>query len=207
VNADVDVPELRARTLRFGDGATTVDAAEVRLAGRFNLDNAEAAAVVCLARGIDPEAVRTALRDFPGVPHRFETVAEIDGVRYVNDSKATNPSAAAAALRSFEGGVHAILGGSRKGGSFDGLPVDSVCTAYLIGEAAEAIAGALAGTGVEVVRSGDLERAVAEASRRAQPGDTVLLAPACASFDQYRDYEERGEHFRALVRALAEERR
>jgi UDP-N-acetylmuramoylalanine--D-glutamate ligase len=99
--------------------------------------------------------------------------------------------------------VHAILGGSLKGVSFAGLPTGSIRTAYLIGEAADSIAEALAGTGVELVRSGDLEHAVADASQRARPGDVVLLAPACASFDRYRDYEERGEHFKALVRSLS----
>ena len=147
-------------------------------------------------------AIGRTLRNFRGVAHRFETVAEIGGVTYVNDSKATNPSAAAAAISSFDSGVHAILGGSLKGGSFAALPTGSMRAAYLIGEAACSIAEALAGTGVELVRSGDLEHAVADASQRARPGETVLLAPACASFDQYRDFEERGEHFKALVRRL-----
>jgi UDP-N-acetylmuramoylalanine--D-glutamate ligase len=204
VNAALDLPRLAARTVRF---AAEPPIGDVALAGRFNRENAAAAATVCLERGIDPAAVEAGLREFKGVAHRFETGAEIGGVTYVNDSKATNPSAAAAALRSFDAGVHAILGGSLKGGSFGGLPTASIRTAYLVGDAADQIATALAGGGVELVRSGDLEHAVAEASRRAQPGDVVLLAPACASFDQYRDYAERGEHFRALVRRIAEERR
>jgi UDP-N-acetylmuramoylalanine--D-glutamate ligase len=202
VNAALDLPALAARTVRFGPEPPV---GEVRLAGRFNRENAAAAATVCLERGIDRTAVITALREFEGVPHRFETVAEIGGVTYVNDSKATNPSAAAAALRSFDGGVHAILGGSLKGGSFAELPADSIRTAYVIGDAADQIAAALGDTGVELVRSGDLEHAVAEAVRRARPGEVVLLAPACASFDQYRDYADRGEHFKQLVRALAGE--
>ena len=191
VGPDVDVPELAVRT--------------VRLRARRHELNAEAAAAVCRERGIDPAAIERALGEFAGLEHRMEHVADVDRVEYVNDSKATNVSAAAAALESFEGGVHAILGGSLKGGGFTGLApaVAAHCTAaYLIGEAADRLAADLGQTGVELVRSGDLEHAVQEAHRRARPGDVVLLAPACASFDQYRDFEERGEHFRALVQAL-----
>ena len=200
VAPDIDMPPLPVSTVRF------VESEDIALAGRHNRVNAGAAIAVALARGLDPLAIGRALRDFRGVAHRFETVAEIDGVTYINDSKATNPSAAAAAIGTFDSGVHAILGGSLKGGAFTGLATGSIRTAYLIGEAAGAIAEALAGTGVEIVRSGDLEHAVAEASRRARPGEVVLLAPACASFDQYRDFEERGEHFKALVRRLEEPR-
>jgi UDP-N-acetylmuramoylalanine--D-glutamate ligase len=167
-----------------------------------------AAAAATLSRGLEAAAVRGALLEFRGLEHRLEEVAEIAGVLYVNDSKATNPAAAEAALRAFGAGVHAILGGSSKGGSFESLaPAVADCCerCYLIGEAAEAIASALRPTGVELLECGDLERAVAEASRRARPGETVLLAPACASFDQYRDFEHRGEHFRALVERLATE--
>ncbi len=196
VAPDIDMPPLPVRTVRFADEE------DIALAGRHNQANAGAAVAVALERGLDPDAVRTALRDFRGVPHRFETVAKIAGVTYVNDSKATNPSAAAAAINSFDGGVHVILGGSLKGGSFEELPTGPLRAAYLIGEAAAQLAEDLADTGVELVRCGDLERAEIEASKRAQPGEVVLLAPACASFDQYRDYEERGEHFKELVHRL-----
>jgi UDP-N-acetylmuramoylalanine--D-glutamate ligase len=158
--------------------------------------------------GIDRGAIREALRTFEGVPHRLERVGEGNGVLYVNDSKATNVAAAAAALESFDAGVRAILGGSLKGGDFTGLagPVAARCVAcYLIGEAAEALERDLEPVrreGVELHRSGDLASAVREASAAAAEGEVVLLAPACASFDAYRDYEERGEHFRALVREL-----
>jgi UDP-N-acetylmuramoylalanine--D-glutamate ligase len=183
-----------------------IDVSEVRLRGRHNLDNAMAAAAVCLARGLSPEAVRSTLREFAAGPHRMEQVAETGGVTYVNDSKATNAAAAVAAIESFASGVHVILGGSRKGAGFGGL-ADAVAArcagCYLIGEAAhELLEVDLVGTGVPLEMCGDLERAVARAAERAKPGEVVLLAPACASFDQYRDYEERGEHFRALVRAL-----
>jgi UDP-N-acetylmuramoylalanine--D-glutamate ligase len=187
-------------------GTPFMSVSEVRLRGPHNLENAMAAAATTLARGVDASAVAAALRDFAGIPHRLEEVAEIDGVLYVNDSKATNVSAAAAALRSFEGGVHAILGGSLKGGDFEALAADVAVRCrrcYLIGEAQQRLQEDLEGTGVELVRSGDLERAVAEASGSARSGEVVLLAPACASFDQYRDYEQRGEHFRSLVHGLA----
>jgi UDP-N-acetylmuramoylalanine--D-glutamate ligase len=167
-----------------------------------------AAAAAGRAMGIDRDAIREALRTFPGVPHRLERVAEADGVLYVNDSKATNVAAAAAAIRSFDGGVHAILGGSVKGGDFAGLvdPVRERCVAcYLIGEAAGALERDLepvGASGIAIHRSGDLPRAVRDASAAATAGQVVLLAPACASFDAYRDFEERGEHFRALVGEL-----
>jgi UDP-N-acetylmuramoylalanine--D-glutamate ligase len=186
-------------------GSTVMSVSDVRLRGPHNLENAMAAATAALARGVEQEAVAEALRDFGGVPHRLEEVEEIDGVLYVNDSKATNVSAAAAALRSFDGGVHAILGGSLKGGDFAGLAGDVAehCRrCYLIGEAQERLEHDLQRAGVDLVPCGDLDHAVAEASRSARSGETVLLAPACASFDQYRDYEQRGEHFRSLVRAL-----
>jgi UDP-N-acetylmuramoylalanine--D-glutamate ligase len=186
-------------------GQELVDVSELKLPGVHNLQNTMAAAAAALASGIDPGPVRAALRDFRGIPHRLEQVAEIGGVSYVNDSKATNPAAAIAGIEAFEGGVHAILGGSAKGADFASLApavLERCAACYLIGEAAERLAQELAGTGVELIDCGDLERAVAEAARHAKPGDTVLLSPACASFDQYRDFEERGEHFRSLVEAL-----
>jgi UDP-N-acetylmuramoylalanine--D-glutamate ligase len=204
VGEGLGLPELAARTVHFGEG-DLLEPDDVRLRGPHNLANATAAATVCLERGLDAQAVRAALRDFPGIEHRMEHVADIGGVEYVNDSKATNVVAAAAALRSFPGGVHVILGGSLKGGDFTELApvVAGHCRGvYLIGEAAAQLAEDLADTGVELVRCGDLERAEIEASKRAQPGEVVLLAPACASFDQYRDYEERGAHFKELVHRL-----
>jgi len=217
-----ELPGTDVRTIRFGTaadcemrleakrlvwrGRPLIGAADVRLRGRFNLFNAMAAAAVCLERGIDPEPVATALREFAGLPHRLEHVAGIEGVEYINDSKATNPGAAIAALEAVGDGAHLILGGSLKGDNFEQLAgqVGGYCRAcYLIGEAEGQLAEDLADAGVELVRCGDLERALREASRRAKPGEVVLLSPACASFDQYRDFEERGEHFRALVRSLA----
>ena len=175
---------------------------EIRLRGPHNRRNAMAAASVALARGVDPEAVRAGLRTFTGVAHRLEEVAERDGVLWVNDSKATNVASTLVALESFPGGVHLIAGGQGKGGSYDALraPVAERCVAvYLIGQAAPDLARALEGAGPPVHRCGDLEHAVAHARREAAPDEVILLSPAATSYDQYPDFEARGEHFRALA--------
>ena len=174
--------------------------AEIGLRGVHNVENAMAAAAVTLARGIDPKAVRAALAGFPGVAHRLEEVARVDGVLYVDDSKATNVASAVVGIRSFPGGVHAILGGRGKGEDYAPLAaaVAERCrAAYLIGEEAGRLGAALAG--IPVHECVELERAVAAARAAARPGDVVLLSPACASYDQYRSFEERGDHFKALV--------
>lgn len=183
-------------------------AGEVRLRGRHNLENAMAAAAVCLARGLDPELVRAGLRSFAGVPHRLEEVANRDGVLFVNDSKATNVASTLVALEAMASAglpVHLILGGLGKGQGFAALRarVERSCRAvYLIGEDAPAIAGALEGMSVPVRECAELERAVAEAGRAAAVGEAVLLSPGCASFDQFADFEARGECFRELVLGL-----
>ena len=191
------------RRLEFGDpAALPLRPGEIRLRGPHNLENAMGASAAALAMGVPAEAVAEALRTFPGVPHRLEEVGAVGGVLYVNDSKATNVSSAARGIESFDGAVHAILGGSLKGGGFAGLQaaVAARCRAcYLIGEAAERLAADLEPTGVPLRRCGDLESAVRAASAAARPGEVVLLSPACASYDQYRDYEERGDHFRSLL--------
>ena len=192
----VEVPGS-GRRIEFGE--LPLPAEEIRLRGAHNLENAMAASAAAMAAGVPQEAVAAALRSFPGVPHRLEEVGSVGGVLYVNDSKATNVSSAVRGIEAFDGGVHVILGGSLKGGGFEGLrdAVASRCVAaYLIGEAAERLEQDLAGT-VPLHRSGDLATAVRDAA--AQPGEVVLLSPACASFDQFRDYEERGEAFRSLV--------
>jgi UDP-N-acetylmuramoylalanine--D-glutamate ligase len=191
---------LRDGLLGWGE-EELIAAADIRLRGAHNLENAMGAAAAALASGIAPDSVRRGLRTFAGVPHRLEEVATVGGVLYVNDSKATNVASATRGIEAFDGGVHAILGGSLKGGGFEGLrdAVASRCRAcYLIGEAAERLEGDLAGA-APLHRCGDLERAVRAASSAASPGEVVLLSPACASYDQFRDYEERGERFRALV--------
>jgi len=181
---------------------------ELKLLGSHNVENAMAAAAAALALGIDRDAVAEGLRGFEGVRHRLEPVREVNGVRYVNDSKATNVASAVAGIRAFDGGVHLICGGSLKGESFEPLaePIAERCRAcYLIGEAADEIAGVLssaAAGGVEIFRCKVLPAAVESASSRAEPGEVVLLSPACASFDSYRDFEQRGDHFRDLVETL-----
>ncbi len=185
-----------------------VELDELALIGPHNAANAAAAAAAAAAMGIERDALAAGLRSFPGVPHRLELVAERAGVLYVNDSKATNVAAAAAGLRSFAGGVRAILGGSLKGGGFAELagPVAERCVAcYLLGPAAERLERDLEPAwlaGVAHRRCADLAEAVGVAATSARPGEVVLLAPACASFDAYRDFEQRGEHFRELVGAL-----
>ena len=194
-------------------GRPLLPADELKPIGRHNVDNAMAAAAAALSIGVDPDAVRGGLASFDPGPHRIERVAEIGGVTYVNDSKATNPAAAAAAIRSFQAPIRVILGGSLKGGEFSELiqPVAERCVAaYLIGEAADAIERELREAGethegmgrVAIQRLPDLEGAVAAAWQEAGPGDVVLLAPACASFDAFPDYEARGNRFRELVRGL-----
>jgi UDP-N-acetylmuramoylalanine--D-glutamate ligase len=148
----------------------------------------------------------TALSGFLGVPHRLELVREVGGIRFVNDSKATNPEAAERALSAYPPGIRLILGGSRKGIPFAQLAKraseSGVAQAYLIGDSADEIAEALAAAGVRFTYSRELEQAVADAYRDADPGEVVLLSPACASYDQFRDFEERGQRFRELVEAL-----
>ena len=185
-----------------------VPESEVRLRGRHNLENAAAAAAAALARGLDSGAVAEALRTFAGVPHRLEDVADAGGVMWVNDSKATNVASARVGIEAFETGVHLIAGGSLKGGGFGELrePVAARCRAvYLIGEAADRLEEDLGGAGVPIERCGDLETAVRAAAHAAGPGEVVLLSPACASFDQYADYEARGDHFRELAQRYAEQ--
>jgi UDP-N-acetylmuramoylalanine--D-glutamate ligase len=187
-----------------------IGTAELLLLGEHNAENAMAAAAAALAMGIETGAVREGLQTFPGVPHRLERVREAGGVLYVNDSKATNVAAAVAALESFDGPVHAILGGSLKGEGFGQLngPVIRRCAAcYLVGDAADALERDLAearSAGIPIHRCEGLAQAVPQAAAAARPGEVVLLAPACASFDAYRDFTERGEHFRALVQELEE---
>jgi UDP-N-acetylmuramoylalanine--D-glutamate ligase len=186
-------------------GEALMPAAEVRLRGAHNLENAMAAAALALARGLGPEPVREGLATFPGVAHRLEEVARRDGVLFVNDSKATNPASARVGIEAFAEGVHAILGGSLKGGGFAELrePLATRCrAAYLIGEAADRLASDLEDS-APLVRCGDLERAVSAAAAAARPGEVVLLSPACASFDQYADFEQRGAHFRRLAAEAA----
>ncbi len=233
--ADAAIPGA-ARRVRFGWDASAalfeldgelwwqdrplVALAQLRLRGRHNVENAMAAAAVCLARGLAAQDVRAGLASFEGVANRLEEVATIDGVLYVNDSKATNVASTLVALDAFAGhSVHLIAGGQGKGQDFTGLrePVERACAAvYLIGEHAPTIATALANVGPPVLECGDLKHALAAARRCAggdpdaiadgatggEHGPVVLLSPACASFDQFDDFEARGARFRELVREM-----
>jgi UDP-N-acetylmuramoylalanine--D-glutamate ligase len=187
-------------------------ASDVPLPGAHNLANAMAAALLARALGVEPEALRRALAGFRGLPHRMERVAEASGVTWYDDSKGTNPAATLGCLEGFgDGTVHLILGGRNKGNDFAELAVEAARACrrvYLIGEATDEIEDALGGlesrTGrpaPPVSRSGTLERAVEEAARRGRSGEAVLLSPACASFDQFRDFNHRGDEFQRLVRA------
>jgi UDP-N-acetylmuramoylalanine--D-glutamate ligase len=180
--------------------------AEPRIPGPHNRDNAAAATASARAAGIADDAIAEALRTFDGVPHRIELVRELRGVRYVNDSKATNVAATLRALASFPGStLHVILGGRGKAEPYGPLAA-AFCSgdrAYLIGEASREIAAALDSARVSHVDTDDLGSALAAAASSATAGDVVLLSPACASFDQFEDFEARGDEFRRLVEELA----
>ena len=180
--------------------------AEPLIPGEHNRENAAAATAAARAAGIDDAAIAVALRSFPGVEHRLELVGEVDGVRFVNDSKATNTAAARRGIAAYSGQpLRLILGGSLKGEPFEALAEELPATVRsidLIGEATDDIATALDRAGRVYRRSGDLATAVGAAAGDAQPGDIVLLSPACASYDQFRNFEERGEAFRRLVGEL-----
>jgi UDP-N-acetylmuramoylalanine--D-glutamate ligase len=209
VGAGPDCEVSLAEGTIFYDGEPLLPVEELGILGEHNVANAMAAAAAALAMGLDRDAVRDGLRSFAGVPHRLELVAELNGVRFVNDSKATNVASAAVGLRAFEGGVHAILGGSEKNDDFRPLvePIVERCVGcYLIGASRDRLAAELAPVvagGVEMRLCDDLEDAVHSAAAAAVPGDTVLLSPACASFDSFENFERRGERFRELVEALA----
>ena len=172
------------------------------LQGPHNAQNAYAATYAAFALGVPTNVVLTAMETYPGLHHRMEIVATKADVRFVNDSKATNPTSVAPALQAFAG-IHWIAGGQAKTGELDALmPVlGNVRAAYLIGEAAP-LFGRLLDGHVPTHQSGTLANAVAQAAAAARPGETVLLSPACASFDQFANYEARGHAFRALVEAL-----
>jgi UDP-N-acetylmuramoylalanine--D-glutamate ligase len=177
---------------------------EVPLPGAHNLENVLAAIAAARIAGASAKAVAEGVRTFAGVEHRLEFVAEINGVRYFNDSKATNVDATLKALDSFPGRILVILGGKDKGSDYTALQAplrERATLALLIGAAADKIASQIDGS-VAIERAGTLERAVEIASQAARAGDVVLLAPACASFDQFENYEHRGRVFKALVHEL-----
>jgi len=178
--------------------------AEIPLAGEHNVENVLAAVAAARLAGVDTAAIAQAVRSFAGVEHRLEFVAEIAGVRYFNDSKATNVDATLKALDAFPGRILIILGGKDKGSDYTVLqkPLrEKAILALLIGAAADKIEKQITGS-VAIERAATLDRAVELASHAAQPGDIVVLAPACASFDQFQNYEQRGRVFKELVHQL-----
>jgi UDP-N-acetylmuramoylalanine--D-glutamate ligase len=193
--------------LRLDGASLRLPADGMRLVGSHNVENALAALAACAALGADLRRATEALLAFEGLPHRCQVVARRAGVTWVDDSKATNVAAAARALEGFPEPVVWIAGGRDKGLDFAPLAAAArgrVHAALLIGESAPALARALRDS-VPVLEVGKLDAAVREAARRARPGDVVLLAPACASFDQFRNFEERGQRFRDAVQAIDRE--
>lgn len=187
------------------NGGDLMPVADIPLPGSHNVENVMAASLAAHLAGVAHNKIAAAVRTFPGVEHRIEFTRELNGVRYYNDSKATNVDATQKAIDSFPGGLWIILGGKDKGSDYTVLN-DSLRqkarAALLIGAAAEKIASQLNG-GVPTVHCGTLDQAVDYAHQHAVPGDIVLLAPACASFDQFQNFEHRGRVFKELVRQLA----
>jgi len=205
-----------SRRLRFNPGACVLDGwltfnnrrilpvDEIRIKGVHNIENALAAAAMSLLAGADDASVAAVLREFPGLEHRLEFVREKNGVTYINDSKGTNVGAVVKSVEGFTRPVILIAGGLDKSSDFSPLHDlfrQRVKLLILIGKAADAMARAL-GTATETVFAKTLRDAVALASSRAKPGDVVLLSPACASFDMFKDFEDRGRQFKEAVHAL-----
>jgi UDP-N-acetylmuramoylalanine--D-glutamate ligase len=189
---------------RNGSSQAVLAASEIPLKGSHNLENVLAAVCAGELMGCEPEKIRSAIVNFKAVEHRLEYVATIGGVEYYNDSKATNVDATMKALQSFPANIHLILGGKDKGSDYtllNNLLRERVKSVYTIGTAAEKIQSHIKGT-TQIISSGTIDAAVKQASAAAQPGDVVLLAPACASFDQFQSYEHRGRVFKELVGQL-----
>jgi UDP-N-acetylmuramoylalanine--D-glutamate ligase len=191
----------------FADGEFWMPAAEIPLRGRHNIENVLAAGCCASLAGAPLEGLRRGVAAFPGVEHRIEFVAECRGVKWYNDSKATNVDAVLKAVAAFDEPLWIILGGRDKDSDYRPLaePLRPKARGVLlIGEAADKIASHLGSSGLPLERCGDMAAAVAHARAHARPGDAVLLSPACASFDQYANYGERGRHFKALVNEFSE---
>jgi UDP-N-acetylmuramoylalanine--D-glutamate ligase len=186
------------------DGRLLIEAGEIPIRGRHNVENVLAASIAAARAGVKPEAIAAAVRTFQAVEHRLEFVRNVSGVDFYNDSKATSVDATLKALDAFSGGLWVILGGKDKGLDYSPLRAPLAAkarAALLIGAAAAKIAGHLQGA-VPLVDSKTLDAAIAHAYAGSQPGDTILLAPACASFDQFQSFEHRGEVFKQIVNQL-----
>jgi UDP-N-acetylmuramoylalanine--D-glutamate ligase len=199
---------VRGGNIFFREGKSEreiMPASEIPLKGAHNLENVLAGISIGALVGCQPAQIREAVRNFKAVEHRLEFVAQVGGVDYYNDSKATNVDATIKALESFSANIHLILGGKDKGSDYSALNDllrERVKRVYTIGAAAAKIESQIEGT-TEIVPSQTLENAVRRASESARPGDIVLLAPACASFDQFENYEHRGRVFKEAVKVLA----
>ena len=188
-----------------GKAEPVMPVAEIPLKGAHNVENVLAAVVAARLAGVAAEQIRASVAEFKAVEHRLELVKNVRGVEFYNDSKATNVDAAMKAVASFQGGIHLILGGKDKNSDYGlmaELLKERVKAVYTIGSAAEKIERQLAGV-VKMVSAGTMQVAVADAAVAAVPGDVVLLAPACSSFDQFENYEHRGQVFRQLVSELS----
>jgi UDP-N-acetylmuramoylalanine--D-glutamate ligase len=189
--------------LRSGGAEEAVlDCTDIPLPGAHNLENVLAATIAARLAGASPAQIAEGIHSFAGVEHRLEFVAAVDGVRYYNDSKATNVDATLKALEAFPGRIIVILGGKDKDSDYTQLRAtlqEKAVLALLIGTAADKIEQQICGS-VAIKRAGTLENAVQFAAQAAHTGDIVLLAPACASFDQFENYEHRGRVFKQLVR-------
>ncbi len=197
------MPAITPTVVEVSASSTGDQFAWPALQGPHNAQNVAVALATARALGVADDAIEKGLRSYPGLPHRMERVREIDGVLYVNDSKATNATSAAPALGAYPR-IHWILGGRRKTDDLDACKpfYGHVVAAYTIGESAELFAKILLEAGIFATDCGTLERAVKAASAVARSGETVLLSPACASYDQFSDYEARGEAFRVAVAGL-----
>jgi len=186
------------------DGRVLIPAGEIPLRGRHNVENVQAAAIAAARAGVKPEAIAAAVRTFQAVEHRLEFVRTVSGIYFYNDSKATSVDATLKALDAFPGALWVVLGGKDKGSDYSPLraPLEAKArAALLIGAAAGKISSQLRGA-APLVDSKTLDAAIAYAYASGQPGDTILLAPACASFDQFKSFEERGEVFKQIVNQL-----
>jgi UDP-N-acetylmuramoylalanine--D-glutamate ligase len=191
---------------KLGDSKTVMAASELRVPGRHNIENALAATAAASAFGVPRETMRQALAAFRGVPHRLEEVATVDGVRYINNSMCTNAAAGVQSLRALPGPLVVILGGKEKNTDLSPF-LDEIAAraraAVLIGENRQRLARELGQRGLSAaVEADSLDAAVRAAAQAAAPGDVVILAPGCASYDMFRDFEDRGNQFKAAVLRL-----
>lgn len=192
----------------FNNGEKTeevLDIKDIKIPGDHNVRNIMAAIIACKLLNIDLDLIKKSILSFTGVEHRIEFVREVDGVKYYNDSKGTNPDSTEVAVAAMDGDVVLIAGGYDKGADFDNLiekSKDKIKTAILFGETAEKISNSCKKSGVEFYITEDLKKAVELARKLSSSGDDVLLSPACASWDMYKSYEIRGQHFKDLVKEL-----